>query len=367
MVNIPLKALWQDKDRHGNVRYYVARRTDEGVTKIRIRGEFGTPEFIRNYENAFNGLGMQKASPLMPSTSFEWLCRQYMSSYQFNSEIGEGWRNTQRRILKNLCDKIGKMPYAKLERKHILAWIDARASAGKPGAASNLTKTLRSLFKFAIDRSYVPASPVDGVKKVKYKSKGFHSWTAEEVVQFEAKHPIGSTPRLAMALLLYTGLRKSDVVVLGKQHLSQGVIQIRNKKTGTEVNLPILEPLRKALEATPTGQLTFLITSFNKPYTSNGFGNAMREWCDQAGLPHCTAHGLRKAGATIAAENGATTKELMAIFGWESAEMAELYTRKAERKKLANDAMEKLIPVQNRNKSAPTDLKLVHPLSKKAR
>ena len=53
------------------------------------------------------------------------------------------------------------------------------------------------------------------------------------------------------------------------------------------------------------------------------FGNKFRVWCDQAGLHHCAAHGQRKAGATIAANNGATAHQLMAIFGWETLKMAE--------------------------------------------
>ena len=60
----------------------------------------------------------------------------------------------------------------------------------------------------------------------------------------------------------------------------------------------------------------FLINDLGRPFWDAGFGNKFRDWCDQAGLHHhCAAHGVRKAGTTIAAENGATTKQLMAIFG----------------------------------------------------
>lgn len=70
------------------------------------------------------------------------------------------------------------------------------------------------------------------------------------------------------------------------------------------------------LDATLTGELAFLVTAFGKPYTSNGFGHWFRKQCDEAGLKHCSAHGLRKTGAALAAENGATERQLMAIFGW---------------------------------------------------
>jgi integrase len=55
-----------------------------------------------------------------------------------------------------------------------------------------------------------------------------------------------------------------------------------------------------------------------------GFGNWFRRCCRGVGLPHCSAHGLREAGATIAIENGATEHQLVAIYGWESAKQAAL-------------------------------------------
>ena len=64
--------------------------------------------------------------------------------------------------------------------------------------------------------------------------------------------------------------------------------------------------------------MTFLVTEFGKPYSVAGFGNRFRDWCDQAGLKHCSAHGLRKALATELANNGATAHEIMAVTGHQS-------------------------------------------------
>jgi len=57
-----------------------------------------------------------------------------------------------------------------------------------------------------------------------------------------------------------------------------------------------------------------------------------------AGLQQCS-HGLRKTGAAIAAENGATNLQLMAIFGWLTEKEATRYTKAARRKHMAADAM----------------------------
>ena len=76
------------------------------------------------------------------------------------------------------------------------------------------------------------------------------------------------------------------------------------------------DELREALGAITHDQSTFLVTEYGKPFSDNGFGNKMRQWCNDAGLPECSSHGLRKASATILAEAGATEHQLMAIFGW---------------------------------------------------
>lgn len=86
---------------------------------------------------------------------------------------------------------------------------------------------------------------------------------------------------------------------------------------------PWLPELEAIVTATRCGDMTFLVNGRGVGFTANGFGNCFRERCDEAGLSKCTAHGLRKAGATIAAERGATASQLMAIFDWSSISQAE--------------------------------------------
>jgi Phage integrase family len=119
---------------------------------------------------------------------------------------------------------------------------------------------------------------------------------------------------------------------------------------------PILPILADIISRSPTGDLTFLVTSFGKPFTAAGFGNWFREQCDEAALPHCSAHGLRKAGATIAAERGATDRQLMALYDWETAAQANVYTAAADRRQLAGEAARLLAGDQSANLECPTGL-----------
>ena len=143
---------------------------------------------------------------------------------------------------------------------------------------------------------------------------------------------------------------------LGKQHVSGGVITFRMEKNRGDgvVYPPMLPVLARTIAASKTGDLTFLVTERGAPVVKESFGNWFREACHEAGCPG-SAHGLRKAGATRAAENGATVHQLMALFGWKTEKMALVYTRKADRKRLASMAAPLLLatPTQTENEKRP--------------
>ena len=235
-----------------------------------------------------------------------------------------------------------------------------------PEAANHRVKAARAVFKWGVRKKgpdgkpYAPGNPARDVPYLKTGSTGYHSWTAEEVRQFEARHPIGTKARLALALLLLSGQRRSDVIRFGRQHIQDGRLIFtqfkgRNRKP-KRLSLPILPALQRVIDASPCGDLTFLVNDRGHPFPDKSFGNKFRAWCDQADLPHCTAHGLRKAGATIAAEAGATAHQLMAIFGWSTIAMAQRYTQAADQKRLADGSMHLIETAERmRTESSPTE------------
>ena len=142
-------------------------------------------------------------------------------------------------------------------------------------------------------------------------------------------------------VFLYTGLRRGDAAKLGRQHIRNGVIEIDTEKTGMRVTIPVLPVLQATLDAGPIGELAIIATRDGQPMTKESLGNAFADACRAAGIKK-SAHGLRKAAATHAANNGATDAQLEAIFGWSGGRMAALYIRAANRRKLAADAVAKL-------------------------
>ena len=188
----------------------------------------------------------------------------------------------------------------------------------------------------------VKVDPTVGVRNpARPKGDGFIPWTEEHVTAYEKRWPIGTRQRVWLDVLLYTGLRRGDVVRLGRQHIREGVATLKTEKTDTIVTLPILPALAETLAAGPCGDLTFIAGESGNPLTKESFGNLFRDACRAAGVPG-SAHGVRKIAATRAANAGATVAQLEAIFGWQGGSMAALYTRAADRRRLSIEAMSKL-------------------------
>ncbi len=243
------------------------------------------------------------------------------------------------------ADVFANCPITRMTPKHVAVLRDRKADL--PEAANGRVKAIRQVFRWAKLNGIAKCNPAMEVSYLRSGSGGHHSWTPEEVSQFMRRHPLGTKAHLALCLLLWTGVRRSDLVRLGRQHVRDGklvfTVAKNRRRRPMIVEIPILAQLKAVLDASPTGDLTFMITKFGRPFTLAGFGGWFRRRCDEAGLNHCSAHGLRKAGAATAAENGATTQQLMAIFAWATSKEAERYTRAAERAKMAGDGMPFLI------------------------
>jgi site-specific recombinase XerD len=209
-----------------------------------------------------------------------------------------------------------------------------------PAAQRNWKKALRGFIDHCLALGMMKVDPLAGVKLVKMKTTGHHPWEATECAQFEAHHALGTRARLAYELLLQAGQSRCDVVRMGRQHVRSGVMSMGRQKTDVPFYVEIMPRLHAAIDAMPaSNHLTFLVTAQGNQFTAAGFGNHFRDLCRAAALPsRCTSHGLRKAAATCLAEQGATDHQLMAWFGWTSISQAQVYTKAANRKLMAQAA-----------------------------
>jgi integrase len=314
-----------------------------------------TPDFMAQYEAAKRDAAPVRGVDIVPGT-WRWLCVKYFAECTDYLRLSDRTKYVRRGILEGTFDEpiapgsprfFRDMPVSKMTADNIEVLRDRKIDF--PEGANNRVKAIRQVFKWAArkrgpdGRPYAFGNPAREVSYLKSNNpSGYHTWSIEEVQQYENRHPIGSKARLALALLLFTGQRRSDVTRFGRQHVRNGRLTFtqfkgRNRKPKVLV-LPILPVLQRIIDASPCGKETFLVTEHGKPFTDAGFGNWFADRCKEAGVPG-RAHGLRKAGASIAATNGATAHQLMAVFGWDTLKMAEAYTRKADQQRLAASAM----------------------------
>ena len=327
---------WVDK-RDSRAYYYLRRR---GFPKVRLPGLPWSPSFMAAYEAALSGPRTAIGTGRIKPGSVAAVVAEYFDSQASFGSKSAGTQRMRRGILERFRAAYGDRPFALLPPQ----WIEALLDAKPPHAARSWLVTLRSLCQFAVKRGYRRDDPTANSKQRAIKGDGFHTWTDDEIAAFEAHHPIGTKPRLALALLLYTGQRRSDVVKMGRQHIRDGVLTVKQQKTGKPLDIPVHPKLRTILDATPSEHLTFLVTTTGKPYGGNAFSEQFRNWCDAAGLSkRCKPHGLRKAACRRLAEAGCSGNEIMAISGHATLKELVRYTKAADQARLARSAMTKAV------------------------
>lgn len=319
--------------RHGRTVWYVRIKNGK---RVRIRAAFGTDEFKAECDAVLHG---KVAKPNEPAgNALAWLVARYRENSAW-SDLSMATQRQRENILKHILESSGKEPFTAIDKDAIEAGVERRKNT--PAQARHFLDTMRGLFRFAVKSKHIEKDPTEGVKAKKPKTAGFPVWTDDDILAFEKRWPVGTRERVMFDIFLYTGLRRGDAARLGKQHVKDGIITIDTEKTGTRVTIPVLPELAATLKAGPTGDLAYIATKRGNPVVKESLGTMFAEACRAAGIRK-SAHGLRKAAATHAANNGATVAQLEAIFGWEGGQMAALYTRAANRRALAKDAMSKL-------------------------
>jgi integrase len=326
-------------DRHGKPRFYFRRA---GFKKVSLPGLPWSPEFMAAYEAALSGAPRVSAgeSRTKPGTVAAAVVG-YLGSATFATGLAETTRRTRRRILERFRAEHGDKGIATLGKTHVERMVNARG--GTPGAALNFLVALRALMRHAITLGLRADDPTTGVRAPRYRSAGFYTWTEDDIAAFEARHPVGTKARLALALLLYSAQRRADVVQMGRQHVRDGLLHVRQSKTGTMLAIPLHPELRAVLDATPAENMTFLTMRDGRPFHPDTFSPWFKRRCREAGLPaRAAAHGLRKAACRRLAELGCSASVIAAISGHSTLREVSRYTAAADQVRLARQGIEAL-------------------------
>ncbi|KER36183.1 tyrosine-type recombinase/integrase [Sphingobium indicum] len=330
------------RDRHGKPRYRFRRK---GFATYSFKAAPGSEAFRQEYAACIDGTAappIEAGADRVAPGSFDDLIARYYHSPDFldPSErtrvvyrgVIERWRNHKPTSGKRYGDAMVRDLQPRHVEKMMADMLPHRT------AANMLRKRLKALMQFAIRQGMAKVNPVDATRPFKVDGNGFHTWSEEEIAAYEATHKLGSMARLAFDLLLFTGQRGGDVRLLGPGHVRDKRITLTQEKTGVTVSLPVLPPLAASILATPSRAMIFIVSAHGRPFTRKGFGNKFRDWCDEAGLPACTAHGLRKAAARRFAEAGCSNQQIKSWTGHTTDSEVARYTAAADQKTLSDEA-----------------------------
>lgn len=326
------------EDNRGKLR----RRFRRGNVSRYINGEPGSPAFMEAYTAALTD-SAAKGGPISSKRPKEGSVGALVASYYASRNYLGLRKSTQvsyKNVIEPFREECADWPVALLTRK----WIEremAKQIDRKP-RANNWLKRMRALWDHAIDLGLTETNPARTVKL--YKLGGGHKeWPEHLIEQYQARHKTGTMARLALDLLLYTGQRRSDIVVMSKSHVRNGEIRISQKKTDHVLYIPLHPKLQISIAETPSKCTTYLCTEYHRPFTPDGFGNWFRKQCQRANIPDgYSAHGLRKAAGYRLADAGCSAHQIMSVLGLRSLSVAELYTRGHDQKKLAREAVERM-------------------------
>lgn len=346
----PFPGVTSVRDRHGRIRH---RFRHKGVDTY-LPGAYGSEEFRAAYFAAKEGAKHRVRSTAAHGT-LAWVIEAYLGSPKYRN-LSDSRKRSLRGQLDWLRLQAGDLPFDRFEARHVEALMAKKTG---PTAANTVRKNISLLATFAIGKLHMKmANPARAADRMKENPDGYHTWTDAEIARFLDRHGPGTKARLALLLFLCTGASRQDAARMGWQNIEGERIRYRRGKTGIEADLPILPELVDELRHHTTDTMLFLTHGKGLPYKPETLGSWFKDQCRLAGLHHCSAHGLRKAGAVRLANHGATEHEIAAFLAHKDTRMASLYARKHDRALLADSGFAKLVTTKPEQKLSNLRAKL---------
>lgn len=342
--------VYVNADRHGKLRARYRKAACKPVYLKHLPDQPGFEKELREVATS-----AREMEPRCIPGSVHDLCTRYYRCADFAAKGNADTKRRRRGLIESFRADFGNDMVSDFGFEHIEAILLARTEkrrdeetgrmVGGQVAAVKLRKELLRLFAYAKKLKWITGNPVEEADKIgKDRLKGYYPWSEADIAQYKRRHPRGTKARLALEIVLWTAQRRGDARLFGPKHIASGNATFTPSKTGRSMGMMVAPDLRAAIDAMQVvGTTTYLVTEYGNPFTKDGLGNKMREWCDEAGLPQCTIHGLRKAAARRAAETEATQQQLKAVGGWRGDSEVTIYIEGVEQKRLADAALARVI------------------------
>jgi integrase len=327
-------------DKTGGSRYYFRYRGKRWP----LPGQPGTAEFSAAYDEARGRVqgdrrGDRRNNVAFADGTLGSVIDRYLASKDFASKAPATIR-VYRRILDELKEAYGGGRIADLRERHIR---EIRKRFPSTSRADLAVMLLGMLWAYAKERLAmdIGINPASDIARLHRRGWSHEPWPEEVIAKFEAEAQPKPIAQLALALLLYTGQRGSDVVRMKWANYDGIGIAVRQLKTGTPLWIRCHKKLKAILDNTPR-QSDFLLTSrYGSGYTAGGLRDMIAVATAEIGAAGHTAHDLRCNAANALAEAGCSDREIMAVTGHRTFKEAQRYTAKLNQKKLSDQAVAK--------------------------
>jgi integrase len=298
----------------------VAKRLADGTQRIYfyawkggppLCGEPGTPEFMASYNEAIS----RKVVP--PRGTLLSLLQQYQASEDFRA-LADSTRRSYVPLITRIEKRFGDFPLSALtdrrSRGVFMGWRDKLATSAGRRQADYAWTVLARVLSWSFDRGLVAGNPCErGGRLYRGGGRTEKVWTAADETAFLERAP--AHLHLPLLLALWTGQRQGDLLRLPWSSYDGMHIRLRQGKTGKRVVVPVGEPLKIRLDATPKRTTIILTNSDGKPWTPDGFRASWGKACKAAGVVGVTFNDLRGTAVTRLALAGCTEAEIATITG----------------------------------------------------
>jgi integrase len=266
-----------------------------------------------------------------PPGSLPWLIKMYQADARFTDVAAHTQRSygSCLRRIEAWSERAGHPPISTIERKDVKAF--AKSMAATPRTAQMTCSLVKLLFAFAIDEGELPSNHGNPAANMRLKGglPRQQVWTDEQIIAVIQTAASRGRPSigLAVALAYNTGQRQGDILHMTWAQFNGTTIRLRQRKTGTPLEVPCTQQLLDALAATPrTGTLMVVKEATTcehnnnvypaRPYTGTRFNMDFRPIAKAAGIPDdLQFRDLRRTAVVRLAEAGCSVPEIAAISG----------------------------------------------------
>lgn len=319
------------KDNRGKLRARFRRKGYSCYLPLPI----GSDAFEKAYAEAI----LHRGTPIaqIDADTFEALIQEYYASLDFRT-LSDSTKAIYMRNIDQIRRDHGHRLVKDMERKHMRTIMDALP----PKKADWTLRFFRLLLNFGVERGYRNDNPVLRMKHYG-QSDGHLPWPETLIEKYQAHWPRKTMQRLLFDLALYTGLRRSDLAQVSWNQIDGDLIRVMQQKTKHAIWIPVHPELALSIKAVPRRGLYLIGTQSGNMRSSKALGGYFRKACKAANIPNgFSLHGLRKSCATRLADAGCSAHQIAAITGHLTLSEVEHYTRAADQKRLAREAIERI-------------------------